>query len=372
MKDVGYLFDRMLSHRCELHKIAEIGRLEFRTSEYIRNYLDKIGIEYSTYLETGVVGVIKGKYSNKTIAFRADIDGLSTDDGVEHLCGHDGHMSILLGFVEYLNDNRDFLNDDIVFIFQPAEEGPGGAKELIELGVLRDFNVDEIYGLHIYPEIPEGTVGVRDGYFMAQAGEINIDVIGKSAHGAMPQNGIDTVVVMADIISTLQTIVSRNIGPIDNAVITIGKIQAGTVRNIVAETGRLEGTMRTFNPNTYNLMKKRVTEVVKGFENVYGCTINVEVKDCYPAVNNDKKLYDELVNVIEEDKLIRLEPLMVSEDFSYYQNEVPGLFFMLGSKNEEKGYVDGLHNINFNFDEKIFLNALNIYIKLLKSKKSLI
>ncbi|MGL5329372.1 MAG: amidohydrolase [Peptostreptococcaceae bacterium] len=372
MGEFGYLFDRLVSHRCELNKIAEIGRMEFKTSKYIRDYLDKIGVEYKVYLDTGVAGVIKGKFSDKTIAFRADMDGLSTDDGAKHLCGHDGHVSILLGFIEYLNDNRDSLKDDIVFIFQPAEEGPGGAEELVDLGVLRDFKVDEIYGLHIYPEIAEGTVGVRDGYFMAQAGEFNIDVIGKGAHGAMPQNGVDAVLVMADMISSLHTIVSRNVGPIDNAVITIGKIQAGTVRNIVAETGRLEGTMRTFNPSTYELMKKRVEEVAKGFEQIYGCTVNVEINDCYPAVNNDKKLYEEFIKIIEDDKLIKLEPLMVSEDFSYYQREVPGLFFMLGSRNKEKGYVDGLHNINFNFDEKIFLDALKIYIKLLKSKKSLI
>ncbi|WP_195251269.1 M20 metallopeptidase family protein [Romboutsia sp. 1001713B170207_170306_H8] len=371
MNDIEALFEKLKNHRNKLHNIGEIGRKEYNTSKYIRSYLDKLGIEYSVYIETGTVGIIKGKNPIKTIAFRSDIDALSTENGVKHLCGHDGHMSILLGLIEYLNNNRHNLNDNIVFIFQPAEEAPGGAEEMIKQGVLKYYNVDEIYGLHIYPEIPEGYIGLRDGYFLAQGAEIDINITAKSAHGAMPQNGIDATVVASSLISNLQSIVSRNLSPIDNGVITIGKLNAGSVRNIVAENAYLEGTMRTFSPETYAHMKKRIKEVVSGCEVMYNCKIDAEIRDFYPAVNNDKKLYDEFINIIGEDKIIKLDPLMISEDFSYYQKEVPGLFFMLGSRNEEKGYINGLHNINFNFDEKIFLNALEIYIKLLKAKKSL-
>jgi len=371
VEEISYLFDKMVNHRLKLHKIAEVGRCEFKTSEYIKNYLDSIGVEYKVYLNTGIVGILKGKNPNKTIAFRSDIDGLRTENGVEHLCGHDGHMSILLGLIEYINDNLDKLNDNIVFIFQPAEEGPGGAEELVKLGVLKDYNVDEIFGLHIYPEIDEGYIGVRDGYFLAQSGEIDIEVISKSAHGAMPQNGNDAVIIMADIISSLQTIVSRNLSPLDNGVITIGKVNCGTVRNIIAENAYLEGTIRTYKPEIYELMKTRVKEILLGYEIAYNCKINFEIRDFYPAVNNDKNLYKELLNVVNKDKLIKLNPLMISEDFSYYQKNVPGLFFMLGSRNKEKGYINGLHNINFNFDEKIFLDALNTYVSLLKYKKSI-
>lgn len=371
MKDIKYLFDKMVTHRCELHKIAEIGRYEFRTSNYIRNYLDSIGINYKVYLNTGIIGILRGNNPTKTIAFRSDIDALSTEHGVEHLCGHDGHMSILLGLIEYLNDNLDKLNDNVVFIFQPAEEGPGGAHELVKLGVLRDFNVDEVFGLHIYPEIDEGFIGVRDGYFLAQSGEIDIEIISKSAHGAMPENGNDATVIVSDIISSLQTIVSRNISPLDNGVVTIGKITCGSVRNIIAENAYLEGTIRTYKPETYQLMKNRIEEILLGYEKVYNCKINFEIRDFYPAVNNDTLLYEELLNAVDKEKLIKLEPLMISEDFSYYQKEVPGLFFMIGSRNKEKGYINGLHNINFNFDEKIFLNALDTYINILKYKKSI-
>lgn len=369
--NIDYLSIKMIDHRKKLNCIGEVGRKEFKTSKYIRDFLDSIGIEYKTCIETATVGIIKGKNPKKTIAFRSDIDGLATHNGVEHLCGHDGHMSILLGLIQYINEHKETLNDNIVFIFQPAEEGPGGAEALVKEGILKEYNIDEIYGLHIYPEISEGYVGVKEGYFLAHSGEIDIEIKAKSAHGAMPQNGVDGIVVASNIINSLQTIVSRNIGPIDNAVITIGKIVGGSIRNIVAEDVLMEGTMRTFDPNTYNKMKNRIIEICKGYESVYNCNINVNIVDFYPAVNNDKDLCREFINAIGEDKIVNLDPLMISEDFSYYQKEIPGLFFMLGSRNEEKGFVNGLHNANFNFDESIFKNALEIYLKVLRFKNSI-
>lgn len=371
MREASYLQEQLYKHRKALNPIAEIGRKEYKTSKYIRDYLDKLGIEYEVYLETGIVGVIEGKRPKRDIAFRADIDGLHSEEGVKHLCGHDGHATILLGLIEYLNDNKEELNDNIVFIFQPAEEGPGGAKALIDEGVLRKYNVDEIYGLHIYPELPEGYVGTREGYFMAQIGDIDIEVVSKSGHGAMPQNGIDGIVIASNFVSSLQTIVSRNISPIDNAVLTIGRIEGGARRNIIAENIKMEGTMRCFSPEVYERMKLRVRELARGFELAYNCKININIIDDYIAVKNDKGLYQEFVEAVGNDTVVELEPLMISEDFSYYQKEVPGLFFMLGSRNEEKGFVNGLHNINFNFDEKICVNALNVYAKLLKYKNAI-
>lgn len=362
-------------HRKELHCIAEIGRKEFKTSAYIKSYLNEIKVDYQTYLETGIVGKINGRIGEKTIAFRADIDGLVTDGSVEHLCGHDGHMSILLGLVEFINNNRDSLNENIVFIFQPAEEGPGGAKDLIDLGIIEKYKIDEIYGLHIYPEIPQGSIGVRPGYFMAHEGEVNIEITGKSAHGAMPQNGTDTILIASNIINSLQSIVSRNVSPLDNAVFTIGKIEGGSRRNIIAEHVRLEGTIRAFAPEVYEGIKNRLSEICRGIEISYNCTININVKDGYPSVKNDKNLCKEFVKSIAtlmgEEKIIILDPLMISEDFSYYQREVPGLFFMLGSRNEEKGFVNGLHNLKFNFDEDILLHGLEVYVNLLKYKNAL-
>ncbi|WP_027701122.1 amidohydrolase [Metaclostridioides mangenotii] len=365
------LFEQMSGHRRTLNKIPELGRNEFETSKYIKNHLDNLGVEYETVLETGVVGIIKGKNPKKTLAFRADIDALCSDEGPKHLCGHDGHTSILLGLIEYVKNNIESLNDNIVFIFQPAEEGPGGAEDIIKAGVFKKYNVDEVFGLHIYPEIPEGYVGLRPGYFLAQIGDLNIDITSKTGHGAMPQTSVDGIVIAGNFVNAIQSIVSRNLSPIDNAVLTIGCINGGSRRNIIAGNIRLEGTMRTFKPEVYNTMKERLRKIAAGFEVSYDCKINVEIIDDYGAVNNDKNLFNEFIEAVGKENIIELDPLMISEDFSYYQKEVPGLFFMLGAKNEEKGYVNSLHNINFNFDEKIFINAIETYKKLLKFKKSI-
>ena len=170
MKDISYIDKIVKQHRTNLHKIAELSHVEFKTAKYIRDYLDKLNIEYETPLETATVGIIKGKNPKKTIAFRADIDALPTEDGAQHLCGHDGHMSILLGFLEYIMDNKESLNDNIVFVFQPAEEDTGGAERLMKAGVFKKYNVDEVYGLHIHPDFPEGYIGCKAGYLMAQNG----------------------------------------------------------------------------------------------------------------------------------------------------------------------------------------------------------
>ncbi len=372
MSNICNIKENMKNNRKELHVLAEIGNKEYKTSNYIKNYLKSIGVEFEEMLETAVVGIIKGKNPKKTIAFRSDMDALTMGDKAMHLCGHDGHMSVLLGLVTYLNEQRENLMDNIVFIFQPAEEGPGGAKPLIDAGIVGKYNIDEIYGLHIYPEIPEGYVGTRPNYFLAQVGELDIDIIAKSGHGAMPQNGIDGIVLASSFIGSLQTIISRNISPLENAVLTIGKMEGGTRRNIIAENIRIEGTIRAFKPEVYETIKKRIRELAKGYEVAYNCSINVEIRDDYPAVNNNEALYEEFVEAIGQEKVIKLEPIMISEDFSFYQKEIPGLFFMLGARNEEKGFTNGLHSINFNFDESILGNALDVYVKLLKHKKSLI
>lgn len=371
MSSVDIIKEKIFNHRKSLHCIAEVGRKEFKTASYIRSYLDSIDVEYETYLETATVGILNGKVGNKTIAFRADIDGLTTETGVQHLCGHDGHTSILLGMIEYLKLNIENLNDNIVFIFQPAEEGPGGAKDLINEGIFDKYNIDEIYGLHIYPEIPEGYIGLKDGYFFAQVGDFDIDIKTKSGHGAMPQNGIDGVVIASTLVNNIQSIISRNINPLDSAVVTIGKMTVGSRRNIIAENARLEGTIRAFDPNVYEKVKERMKLICRGIEKAFECNVNLYVKDDYPSVDNDKKLCKEFINAIGEENVINLEPMMIAEDFSYYQKKVPGLFFMLGSRNEEKGFVNGLHSLEFNFDEQILINGVNTYIKLLKYKNSI-
>ena len=368
---IKYLEETVKSHRHNLNNLAELSHVEFNTAKYIRNYLEKLGVEYEIYLETATVGIIKGKNPQKTIAFRSDIDALPSPNGAKHLCGHDGHMSILLGLIEYIVNNKNKLNDNIVFIFQPAEEDSGGAKRLIDAGVLKKYKVDEIYGLHIHPDFKEGYIGCKAGYLMSQNGELNVEIIGKGGHGAIPQNATDAVLIGAHFVTSLQSIISRNIDPMEGAVLTIGKIYGGSARNIIAERVRLEGTIRCFNPNVYDTIRTHIEEFAKGFEISYNCHVNLEFIDGYFAVNNDEKLFEEFVEAVGKEKIVKTSPLMISEDFSFYQREVPGLFFMLGARNEEKGFVDALHNLNFNFNEDILMNGLEIYETLLKHKNSI-
>ena len=359
------------NHRHNLHELAELSHVEFKTAKYIRDYLDKLGVKYEVFLETATVGIIKGNNPKKTIAFRSDIDALPSEKGAKHLCGHDGHMSILLGLIEYIVLNREKLNDNIVFIFQPAEEDTGGAKPLIDAGVLKKYNVDEIYGLHIHPDFKEGTIGCKPGYLMSQNGEINIEIIGKGGHGAIPQNSIDSILIASQFITSIQSIISRNIDPMEGAVFTIGKISGGSARNIIADSVNLEGTIRCFNPQVYETIVTRIKEFAKGFEISYNCKVNIELITGYLAVDNDEKLFEEFVQAVGKDKIAKTQPLMISEDFSFYQREVPGLFFMLGSRNEEKGMINPLHNINFNFNEDILIEGIKIYKTLLKYKNSI-
>lgn len=369
MNKIIYLKEKVYNHRKKLHNMAEEGRKEFKTYEYIKSVLDNLNIENRKWLETGIAGIIEGKNPKKTVAFRADMDGLMSKDGtLKHLCGHDGHMSILLGLIEYINDNKERLNDNFVFIFQPAEEGPGGSRDMVKDGIIEYYGIDEIYGLHVNPTIEEGVIGVRKGSIMAGTVDFSIDIISKSTHGAMPQNGIDGVVISAEIINSLQTIISRNISPIDNAVITIGKISGGARRNIVAENVKLEGTIRYAKEEIRNKILERVDRILKGTEEKYECKIKFSIEDECPSVTNNDDMYNEFITLLKNKNIKELKLQMGAEDFSFFQKAVPGFFFNIGTKNEEKGYTAVLHNEKFDFDEKIILQAMDVYVDLLEAK----
>lgn len=368
LRDFSFLEGVMKHHREVLHEVAELGREEFKTSEYIRSYLDKLGVEYDEWLGTGTAGIIRGKDAKRTIAFRADIDGLMTECGVQHLCGHDGHTSILLGLVEYVNANKEKLNDNFVFIFQPAEEGPGGSEDMVKDGIIEYYGIDEIYGLHVNPLLDEGVIGIKKGSMMAGTIDFEINIVSKSAHGAMPQNGIDGIVISAEVINSLQTIVSRNISPIDSAVITVGKIRGGARRNIVAENVSLEGTVRYAKDEVYANVLDRMKKICEFTAAKYDCKIEMSVCNECRAVINDDNLYQEFKDAFKGDNVVELDFRMGAEDFAFFQRAVPGFFFNVGTRNEEKGFTAGLHNEQFDFDEKIILNGVEVYRKLMEYK----
>ncbi|MFZ7130788.1 MAG: M20 metallopeptidase family protein [Eubacteriales bacterium] len=367
--------------RRSLHKIPEEGFKEIKTSQYIMTFLRNLGIEDIIQVAvTGVVAVIKGNNDKETIAFRADMDGLSVEEknsidyasshkGLMHACGHDGHMTILLLLVKYIIDNGILPDTNIMFIFQPAEEGPGGAREIIQSGILEKYQVKRIYGCHIMPSLNEGIIGCKEGPLMAQTGEVYITVKGKSSHAAVPHRSTDAIMIASNLINTLQTIVSRNMDPIETTLFSIGTIQGGSRVNVIAEKVQISGTMRAFSEETYNAMTRRLLEIIQGYEKTFNCKINCKVVDMYPPVINDVDMVQEFKTFTKGFNTTVVKPMMIAEDFSYYQKHIPGLFFYIGSKNVEKQYVYDLHDSQFNFDEKILLNVVEIYAKILQYER---
>lgn len=378
---VDGLRDYVISKRRKLHRIPEPGTQEYKTTELILTELRQLGIEAEVNAAgTGVIGFLPGEPDSETIAFRADIDALSVEEqtgatycsthpGFMHACGHDGHTAILLGLAKLLGENRSLLKKNVLFIFQPAEEGPGGAEPIVKAGVLQRFGVSRIFGLHIYPEVPEGFVGCRPGAMMAQTGEFDIKITGRSCHGAMPHKGQDAIVAAANLAMAFQSVISRNIDPLEPAVVTVGRMVCGERRNIIAGEAVLEGTMRAFNEDTYNRIRGRIIKIMQSVSDAYECELEYDIRDMYPAVCNDEMLFALLESTVGKDNLELLKPLTLSEDFSYFQKQVPGLFFMLGCRNEALGHVYPLHNNRFNFNEEILLYGIQLFYNLYEASK---
>lgn len=369
------LLEELITHRRTLHRIPEAGMEEFKTRAYIQGILDGLAIPYETVAGTGVIGIIAAKGRADvdkfpTIAFRADMDALSmaeetgvdyasTHSGFMHACGHDGHMSILLGLAKVLKASEAELTRDVVLIFQPAEEGPGGARPIVESGILQKLGVTAVYGLHLYPEVEEGKFALRKGAMMAMTGEFDIDIYGKGGHGAIPHKALDAAVIAAEFLLGVQTIVSRFVNPIQPAVLTFGRIEAGERRNIIAKSARLEGTLRTFDQGVFKLICDRVRKHLEGLCTIYGCTYDMEIREMYPPVVNAPELVD-IFTVANRDEfdIQTIEPQMIAEDFSEYQQVMPGLFVYLGTRNEAEDRAYPLHNSKFCFDEGLLLQGV--------------
>lgn len=360
--------------RRDLHRIPELGFNVHKTANYIEEKLKEYGISsIERILETGIVAIIKGENSNEKICFRSDMDALpiqepekeysSCHGGAMHACGHDGHMAVLLGFAKKIMTLEKKIPNDIVLLFQPAEEGPGGAEPIVKTGLFEKLNIKYVIGCHIFPNVDQGKVSCRVGGMMARSGEIYIDIVGKSAHGAMPELGADALLAAAGVISASHTIISRNISPLEGGVLTIGKIVGGDVCNVIAGGVRLEGTIRAFSDKTYEDIVCNLRNVVENISKGYGCVGKLEVNNFYMVVNNDKYLVNALQEVMGDD-YEESPPYMLAEDFSFYQKVVDGIFFFLGSKNIEKGFVAPLHNEKFDFDEEILIKGVDTYFKL--------
>ena len=375
--DLNFLLDDIIKNRRALHQIPETALEEFKTKEYLKNYLISIGLEPQEVVETGLFVYIEGKDKENCIAFRSDIDALNIKEetgaefeskhvGKMHACGHDGHMTTLLAFAKYLTTIQP-LEKSVLLIFQPAEESPGRAKDIVETGLLKKYNVKAIYGMHLFPELPEGTVASKEGPFFAQAALMTTTITGKSGHGAMPHKTIDPLMAFTKVVDGYQTIVSRNLSPFDPGVVTIGKFCGGSAQNIIADTVNFWGTIRTFKEENTEFIIDRIKEIHRGIELSYRVKIDEKIDIVYPPVANDKELYKKFVETMKDMNYVEHEALTISEDFAYYQKEVPGIFMLLGTRSEEKGFIHPLHSCHFNFDEKVLLKGVEAFARILES-----
>ena len=366
----------LTKYRRDLHQIPELEFDLFLTHAYVKKELESYGYVTETVAKTGIVAVKKG-LSDEAIAFRSDMDALpvtekcdvdfkSKHEGKMHACGHDGHMTMLLGFAKYVS-TIETPKQTMVFIFQPAEEGPGGAKVIIEEGVFKKYNIKKILGLHLFPGVEEGKMAFANGPMTAQNGEFDITIKATSAHGAQPHLGVDAIIASSHLVQAYQSIVSRNINPLKPAVITIGTINGGEARNIIAGEVKVSGTIRVYDQAVYDLIKKRIKEINQGLEVMFNLEIECDIRDYYPAVINNSEFFELATSIYSEDEYEIIEPLMVAEDFAFYLKEVPGMFAFVGSKNIEKDFIYPLHNNKFNFDEKILEVGVNYYIRMSKA-----
>jgi len=366
-KEVKELTPELIELRRYLHRHPEPGFQEVWTGNTVAEKLRELGYEVKSGIaKTGVMGLLHGGKPGKTLLLRSDIDALtigeknqidycSEQPGAMHACGHDGHMAIALTVAKILARHQAELAGKVKFVFQPAEEGPGGAKPMIEEGVLKDPRPDRALGLHLWNSLPVGVVGIRPGPTFACLDAIDIVIRGKGGHGAKPHQTVDPIVASAQVITALQTMVSREIDPIKPAVLSIGTIEGGHAYNIIANEVKMTGTVRAFDLELRKTLPERIERIVKGATSAMRAEYEFEYRFGYPPLVNDEAVCNWIkeiaAEVVGEENIKLADPTMGGEDMAYFLQEVPGCYLFLGSANEEKGLNKPHHNPEFNFDE---------------------
>ena len=368
--------DLITKLRRDLHLIPEPAYTEKKTSAYVADYLGRQGLEVQTGIaQTGVVGLMKLTRPGKTLMIRSDMDALpvteatglpfaSTHEGAMHACGHDGHMSMVLGAATILNKVKDKLNGNIKFLFQPAEEGPGGAKPMIEAGVMENPHVDFSVGCHVWPAIPEGSIGVKAGYLMAAMDRFDIRIIGKGGHGAMPHLCVDALEVGTQVVNALQRIASRQMNPLSPTVVTVGSFQAGSTFNVIPGEAEMCGTIRTFDRDIWKSWPERVEKIVRGVCGSMGADYELKYTQGYPPLLNDESMAEVVrkcaADVVGEERVIEPEQTMGGEDMAFYLEKSKGCFFFLGVGREG---CAPLHNPKFDLNEDVLLAGVETYCR---------
>lgn len=369
--------EKLINIRRTIHMHPELAFEEHATAQLIYNYLKDLDIEVTPGIaKTGVVGLIRSNQPGKTVAIRADMDALpmteeneceykSTVPGKMHACGHDVHVTCLLGAAEILSRLKGKLNGNIKLLFQPAEEGVGGALPMIEEGVLENPKVDACIAAHVWPDIPAGKIVVKNGPIMASPDDFEIIIKGKSGHGAMPHAAVDPIVIGCHVVNTLQTIVSRKIDPLNPAVISICYFHSGTCTNVIPDTATIKGTARTIDPELRRKIASLIEETVAGVVKAMGGEYEFDFKYLYPPTINDNIITDVLANsaskIIGKSNILwGREPSMGGEDFAYFAEKVPSTFFRLGCGNPEKGITHPIHSTKFDVDEDCIVAGASI------------
>jgi amidohydrolase len=377
---------RLVETRRDLHRHPELSNREVRTAEVVAERLRELGLDEvrTNVAHHGVVALLKGALPGPVVALRADLDALPFQEtlavpycslvpGVKHACGHDAHTTIALGVAEVLSRMRGQIHGAVKFLFEPAEEGPppgeeGGAILMIKEGALEQPRPSAIFGLHVTPELEAGLVGYRSGPAQASADDFSITITGKSVHAAFPDQGVDTIVVAAECVTALQTLKSRRLDTFEPVILTIGTIHGGNRPNIIAGEVKLNGTVRTLNEQVRNRIEQLMRETLAGVTAAYGATFDLRYERLTRVVFNDPKLVEEslptLRRALDADHVVEFPQRMGAEDFSYYQQVVPGFLLRLGSGNKAKGITAQIHTPEFDIDEDCLVVGVKVMANL--------
>ncbi len=357
-----------------LHQHPELSYNEFETTKYILKYLEKYEVETFKLDPTGVIAVIN-KGHEETVAFRADIDALpiqeandfeycSKNDKVMHACGHDGHITMLLQFISNIFDNNINFEKNLMFIFQPAEEVDGGAKIVMDSEVFKSYNITNVFGMHLWPELKRGAVGLKANELMGTNFVFELNIKGKAAHASTPQNGVDTSQALAEIIQNINYIIGKTTGPFEPAIINIGKIEGGVAANVIMDHIKVNGTIRASNDETLAKVVSNFKRVLEGIEIKFGTKIELTQKEItYPAVMNNPEVISTIVNKLQKNNNFEIcmldKPTLACEDFGFYCQRFNSGFFFIGT--QEENHKEMLHSSKFSFDVSILAMGVELY-----------
>ena len=376
------IHSELISIRRDLHQNPELSEKEFRTQQKIQEFLNNIGVENYICATTGVVGIIRGKKQGKTVGIRADIDALpiteisdkpycSTNPGVMHACGHDVHTTVAMGvakIMKELSDSEDSIAGNVKLFFQPAEETIGGAERMVKEGCMKNPDVDYVLGLHVQPYIDNGKIEIRYGKFNAAVDFLKIVLKGRQAHGAYPEKGIDSVVMAGNVIMALQSLVSRNISPLNSVVLTLGTINGGVKENVIAGEVTMTATLRTLDTDTRQFTKARIKDIVENTAKAMGGVGEVIIIEGYKSLINNDEVVDVLIQTGEKllgkGNVKRKEfPSLGGEDFSYFCDDAKGAFFNLGCGSSEQGITSPIHTDKFDIDEDCLKTGVLVLVE---------